>query len=157
MSNLEEEWIQQALEGMKRHLRTSWRPTNDRSITFATGCWATRLTLKMLPRKRSGGHTRTLSGMTRPDLFPPGCFPSRPTTALTSSANAAFPILSVDLLPEEDAPDPAPNPEKVVGELEESSQMRRLLGKLGTQDRAAVILRYWYEFSEEEIARSTLA
>jgi len=64
------------------------------------------------------------------------------------------PILSVDLLPEEDAPDPAPNPEKVVSELEESSQMRKLLSKLGPQDRAAVVLRYWYEFSEEEIAQT---
>lgn len=65
-----------------------------------------------------------------------------------------IPILSVDLLPEEDAPDPAPNPEKIVGDMEESSQMRRLLAKLGPQDRAAVVLRYWYDFSEEEIARS---
>ncbi|HEX9018663.1 MAG TPA: sigma-70 family RNA polymerase sigma factor [Anaerolineaceae bacterium] len=65
-----------------------------------------------------------------------------------------FPILSVELLPEEDAPDPAPSPEKVVGELEETSQMRRLLSSLGPQDRAAIVLRYWYEFSEEEIART---
>ena len=65
-----------------------------------------------------------------------------------------IPILSVDLLPEEDAPDPAPNPEKVVGELEESSQMRRLLKGLGPQDRAAVVLRYWYDFSEDEIAKT---
>jgi RNA polymerase sigma-70 factor (ECF subfamily) len=65
-----------------------------------------------------------------------------------------IPILSVDLLPEEDAPDPAPNPEKVVGELEQSSQMRRLLAKLGPQDRAAIVLRYWYDFSEDEIART---
>jgi len=65
-----------------------------------------------------------------------------------------MPILSMELLPEEDAPDHSPSPEKVVSELEESSQMRRLLTKLGPQDRAAIILRYWYEFSEEEIARS---
>jgi len=65
-----------------------------------------------------------------------------------------IPILSMDLLPEEDAPDSAPNPERVVSELEETSQMRRLLSRLGPQDRAAVILRYWYEFSEEEIART---
>jgi RNA polymerase sigma-70 factor (ECF subfamily) len=65
-----------------------------------------------------------------------------------------IPILSMDLLPEEDAPDPAPNPEKVVGELEETAQMRCLLSRLGPQDRAAVILRYWYEFSEEEISRT---
>mgnify|MGYP005810448119 CR=1 FL=1 len=65
-----------------------------------------------------------------------------------------IPILSVDLLPEEDAPDPNPNPEKVVGDLEETSQMRRLLSRLGSQDRAAIVLRYWYEFSEEEIAKT---
>lgn len=65
-----------------------------------------------------------------------------------------IPVLSVDLLPEEDAPDSAPSPEKIVGDLEESSQMRRLLAKLGPQDRAAVVLRYWYDFSEEEISRS---
>lgn len=65
-----------------------------------------------------------------------------------------IPILSVELLPEEDAPDPAPNPEKVVGEMEETSQMRRLLNHLGPQDRAAVVLRYWYDFSEDEIART---
>jgi RNA polymerase sigma-70 factor, ECF subfamily len=65
-----------------------------------------------------------------------------------------LPILSMDLLPEEDAPDFAPSPEKVVSVLEESAQMRRLLSSLGPQDRAAVILRYWYEFSEDEIAKS---
>lgn len=65
-----------------------------------------------------------------------------------------MPILSIDLLPEDDAPDSAPNPEKVVGQMEENSQMRRLLANLGPQDRAAVVLRYWYDFSEEEIART---
>jgi RNA polymerase sigma-70 factor (ECF subfamily) len=65
-----------------------------------------------------------------------------------------IPLLSVDLLPEEQAPDPAPNPEGVVSKMEETSQMRQLLLILGPQDRAAVILRYWYEFSEEEIARA---
>ena len=65
-----------------------------------------------------------------------------------------MPILSMELLPEEDAPDYSPSPEKIVTELEESSQMRKLLSRLGPQDRAALILRYWYEFSEEEIART---
>lgn len=65
-----------------------------------------------------------------------------------------MPLLSVELLPDEDAPDPAPTPERVVSQREETSQMRRLLKTLGDQDRAAVILRYWYDFSEEEIART---
>lgn len=65
-----------------------------------------------------------------------------------------FPILALDILPEEDAPDPAPDPEKVFNELEQRGQMQRLLSHLGPQDRAAIVLRYWYEFSEEEIART---
>jgi RNA polymerase sigma-70 factor, ECF subfamily len=65
-----------------------------------------------------------------------------------------FPTITLDLLPEEDAPDPSPSPEKVFARLEEQGQLQRLLSKLNTQDRAAIILRYWYEFSEEEIART---
>jgi RNA polymerase sigma-70 factor (ECF subfamily) len=65
-----------------------------------------------------------------------------------------FPILPLDILPEEDAPDPAPNPEKVFAEMEQKGQMQHLLDRLGPQDRAAIVLRYWYEFSEEEIART---
>ena len=65
-----------------------------------------------------------------------------------------FPTLALELMPEEDAPDPAPNPERVFAQLEEQGQLQKLLARLGPQDRAAIILRYWYEFSEEEIAKS---
>ena len=65
-----------------------------------------------------------------------------------------FNTLALDILPEEDVPDSAPTPEKVFGRLEEKGQLNRVLGKLGPQDRAAIILRYWYDFSEEEIARN---
>jgi len=65
-----------------------------------------------------------------------------------------FNTIALDILPEEDVPDSAPSPEKVFGRLEEKGQLNRVLGKLGPQDRAAIILRYWYDFSEEEIARN---
>lgn len=65
-----------------------------------------------------------------------------------------FPTLALELLPDEDAPDPAPNPERVFAQLEEQGQLQKLLARLGPQDRAAILLRYWYEFSEEEIAKS---
>ncbi len=65
-----------------------------------------------------------------------------------------FNTLALDILPEEDVPDTAPSPEKVFGRLEEMGQLNRVLSKLGPQDRAAIILRYWYDFSEEEIARN---
>lgn len=65
-----------------------------------------------------------------------------------------FPTLALDIMPEEDVPDAAPDPEKVFAQLERQGQMQHLLSRLNPQDRAAIILRYWYEFSEEEIARS---
>ncbi len=65
-----------------------------------------------------------------------------------------FPTLALDILPEEDVPDSAPDPAKVFATLEQQGQVQRLLTRLNPQDRAAIILRYWYEFSEEEIARS---
>jgi RNA polymerase sigma-70 factor (ECF subfamily) len=51
-----------------------------------------------------------------------------------------------------DASSPAPETESVKRELRERLQL--LLKKLDATDRAAVIMRYWYDFSEVEIARS---
>jgi RNA polymerase sigma-70 factor, ECF subfamily len=66
-----------------------------------------------------------------------------------------LPMVDIDILPEEDAPDPSPNPEKVISKQMENKVLHKLLDKLQPQDRAAIVLRYWYEMSEEEIA-STL-
>jgi RNA polymerase sigma-70 factor (ECF subfamily) len=66
-----------------------------------------------------------------------------------------LPLVDIDILPEEDAPDPSPNPEKVISRQMENKVLHNLLDKLQPQDRAAIVLRYWYEMSEEEIA-STL-
>ena len=63
-------------------------------------------------------------------------------------------VLDLDVLPEEDVPDYDPNPEQTVGRLEEMESMQRILSKLNAQDRAAIVLRYWYDFSEEEISRT---
>lgn len=65
-----------------------------------------------------------------------------------------LPMVDIDILPEEDAPDPSPNPEKVISKQMENRVLHRLLDQLQPQDRAAVILRYWYEMSEEEIANT---
>lgn len=154
MSISEEEWLQQALEGdetaFANIVETYQRPVYNL-------CY--RMLGNAIDAEDAAQETfwRAYQNLKRFD-------PSRPfpTWLLSIAAHYCIdqqrkhrmPILSVDLLPEEDAPDPAPNPEKVVGELEETSQMRRLLNGLGPQDRAAIILRYWYEFSEEEIART---
>ncbi|MEB2333015.1 MAG: sigma-70 family RNA polymerase sigma factor [Anaerolineaceae bacterium] len=51
--------------------------------------------------------------------------------------------------------DPASlDPETESVEREERDRLHRLLSKLDATDRAAVILRYWYDCSEVEIAQS---
>jgi len=154
VSNLEGEWLQRALEGddtafaniVEAYQRPVFNlcyrmlgdPTDAEDAAQET-FWRAYQNLRRYDQKRS---------------FATWLLSIAAHYCIDQQRKRRVPLLSMELLPEEDAPDSAPNPEKVVGELEESSQMRRLLSKLGPQDRAAVILRYWYEFSEEEIAKS---
>ncbi|MGC1377640.1 MAG: sigma-70 family RNA polymerase sigma factor [Anaerolineales bacterium] len=46
------------------------------------------------------------------------------------------------------------NPEQETVRIEEQAMLQRVLQKLDATDRAAVILRYWYDFSEIEISES---
>ena len=62
--------------------------------------------------------------------------------------------LPMDILPEEEAPDSAPSPESSFNQREEQQNIRKFLSALNPQDRAAIIMRYWYDFSDEEIANS---
>ncbi len=62
-----------------------------------------------------------------------------------------LPLVSMDVLPEEVIPDSIPSPEKVVAVQLENEQVRSLLDGLPAQDRAAIILRYWYDVPDEEI------
>jgi RNA polymerase sigma-70 factor (ECF subfamily) len=55
---------------------------------------------------------------------------------------------------EEIIPDHAPQPEKQMAAQEERTSIQDLLHSLNPQDRAAVIMRYWYECSEEEISQA---
>ncbi len=45
-----------------------------------------------------------------------------------------------------------PETETVLGEQRE--QVHQLVQTLDTTDRAAIVMRYWYEFSEKEIAEA---
>jgi RNA polymerase sigma-70 factor (ECF subfamily) len=65
-----------------------------------------------------------------------------------------LPIIGLELLPEGGAPDPTPGPERKFVRSEEDRLVRKLLGELGPQDRAALVLRYWYDFSDQEIANA---
>lgn len=65
-----------------------------------------------------------------------------------------FTLLSMDTLPHLDPPDTSPGPESALSLGEEQQRVRVLLGSLNPVDRAAVVMRYWYELSYEEIAES---
>lgn len=71
-----------------------------------------------------------------------------------------YPVFSLDVENEDDQapfelPDPAAaNPEQEAVRREEQMEIQRALQQLDAQDRAAIVLRYWYDFSEVEIADS---
>ena len=59
-----------------------------------------------------------------------------------------------DLLPSQEKPDSKPGPEAMLARSETEASIRVLLDQLGDKDRAAMILRYWYEMSYEEISKT---
>jgi RNA polymerase sigma-70 factor, ECF subfamily len=63
-------------------------------------------------------------------------------------------ILSLDETVFLDPPDGAPGPETALSTVEEQKRVRVVLEKLVPQDRVAVIMLYWYDFSYEEIAEA---
>ena len=46
----------------------------------------------------------------------------------------------------------APHPDQVVSKKQEEDRIRQSLGRLPPDYRVAVVLRYWYDLSYEEIA-----
>jgi len=48
----------------------------------------------------------------------------------------------------------SPHPERVVAQREREEHVRELLAGLSPTDRAAITLRYWYDYSYEEIAET---
>ena len=49
----------------------------------------------------------------------------------------------------------APGPEELVLQSERNERVQELLARLDPKDRAVIVLRYWYEFSDQEIAQAT--
>jgi len=65
-----------------------------------------------------------------------------------------LPVFEMDEFPDMDVVDAyVPNPEKEVSHNQENSALHQLINKLNAQDRATVILKYWYDYSEEEISQ----
>lgn len=62
-------------------------------------------------------------------------------------------LVSMDAMPYLDPPDTNPGPEAAFHIKEDQRRIQVMLKALGPQDRAAVVLYYWYDFSYEEIAQ----
>jgi RNA polymerase sigma-70 factor (ECF subfamily) len=65
-----------------------------------------------------------------------------------------YTTLSYDETPQLDPPDLHPGPEGSLVISEDQAHVKALLARLNPQDRAAIIMRYWYEFSYEEIGEA---
>ena len=65
-----------------------------------------------------------------------------------------IPVIEIDEFEEFEVTDYRPQPEAVMIRRQEEEMLAKMLKGLGEVDRAAIILRYWQGFSEEEIASS---
>jgi RNA polymerase sigma-70 factor (ECF subfamily) len=48
-----------------------------------------------------------------------------------------------------------PGPEEMASRHEQSDVIQAMLAKLSPEDRNVIVMRYWYDYSYEEIARTT--
>jgi len=65
-----------------------------------------------------------------------------------------LPTFAIELLPDDSIPLIGPSPESIVVQTGEELHIHKMLDHLKPKDRAALILRYWYDFSEVEISRA---
>ena len=60
----------------------------------------------------------------------------------------------MDVVPHAEIPEKVESPEEVLVNAEKQAEVQELLQSLKPLDRAIVILRYWYEYSYEDIAKT---
>ena len=65
-----------------------------------------------------------------------------------------LPTMDLNEIIEFAAEDPAPSPESTIVQVEFSDKVQDQLAQLSENDRAVLILRYWHEYSEDEICQA---
>jgi len=65
-----------------------------------------------------------------------------------------LPTMDLNEIIEFTAEDPAPSPESSLLNVEFSDKVQHQLAQLSENDRAVLILRYWHEYSENEICQA---
>ena len=112
----------------------------------------------MPPRRVSSGLTKTSCAMTRQRSFATWLLSIAAHYCIDRLRRRRFTSISIDDDDEEhpmELPDQsALNPEAETARREEQEQLHKVLRSLEATDRAAIVLRYWYDFSEVEIAES---
>ena len=63
-------------------------------------------------------------------------------------------LVPIDTLGNWKIRDPSPNPEGSLSISEDQQRVQTLLDSLSPTDRAAVVMRYWYDFSYKEISNA---
>jgi len=63
-------------------------------------------------------------------------------------------LVPIDKLGNWEIRDPSPNPEGSLSISEDQQRVQTLLDSLSPTDRAAVVMRYWYDFSYQEISNA---
>jgi RNA polymerase sigma-70 factor, ECF subfamily len=63
--------------------------------------------------------------------------------------------LDDDLPPHPALNEPSLGPEEATVRREQTEMLQKLLAKLAPEDRSVVVMRYWYDFSYEEMADAT--
>lgn len=154
MSNLEAEWLQKARQG------------SDEAFEFLVERYQTpvyNLCYRMLGNSQEAEDAaqesfwRAYQALQRYD-------PQRPFATWLLSIAAHYCIdqqrrrritsVPFDNAIEEMLPDHTPNPESVTIVSEQDRRLHQLLSALNPQDRAVLVLRYWYDLSDAEIGQT---
>lgn len=154
MSNSEHEWLEEALNGnddaFTRLVETYQNPVYNlcyRMLGEGTAAedaaqetfWRAYQNLKKYDRQRS---------------FITWLLSIAAHFCIDQQRKRRLPIFELDEFPDLDLVDMSiPNPEKEYSHIQERDALQGLINQLNPQDRAAVILKYWYDCSEEEISQ----
>ncbi|MEA5078452.1 MAG: sigma-70 family RNA polymerase sigma factor [Anaerolineaceae bacterium] len=154
MSNSEQEWLEEALNGnddaFTRLVETYQNPVYNlcyRMLGEGTAAedaaqetfWRAYQNLKKYDRQRS---------------FITWLLSIAAHFCIDQQRKRRLPLFELDEFPDLDVVDISiPNPEKEYSHNQERDALHGLINQLNPQDRAAVILKYWYDCSEEEISQ----
>lgn len=153
VSNLEAEWLQQARQG------------NDEAFEFLVEQYQTpvyNLCYRMLGNPQEAEDAaqesfwRAYQALQRYDpqrSFATWLLSIAAHYCIDQQRRKRAPSISIDETFEEIIPDHAPDPETATVASEQDRQLHQLMAALNPQDRAVLVLRYWYDLSDAEIGQ----